>query len=520
MKSRTVSATSASRPRRIGRRDRRRLPRDPLDGQRLASRRAAAPSACRCAARARARRSPARRGPSDRVTGDDAGGGHVDAQQRTPQLDVRGSAPARATIVRWSTVGSSSKRTRSAPRGDRPPARGAQPGSVRACTRMRRTCSGSSGIRLASSPSQRDAHEQIGDRPGVRDAGLIAQIVGQAADLAQDDRLVELAAHADEEHRRRAPLPRADAQRRQQQRAAPRRPPARTASSAGAAAAGASAGAGPRRGHEPERDQPRPPAPRARPRPRTPATGTSTNGAAAPAAAASASASAPPAGRAAAAARARRSATSASERPTPPTNPIGSHRQRARGSGHSGRASSRARRRRRQAQAGGRQRRRRPPGATRGQSSVSTKKRTRRPFSVRNQPSASARRTTRWRAASPSLSLDSPAAVWERPAPRQHRARAGVAARVDGDVEQAGRPEHARTPGTSAHALLGQRERLPVGGGERVVDLDGHLVQRAAARTGWPPRARARRPRRRRAPTRTDRAPRARRAPARARRTR
>ena len=86
-------------------------------------------------------------------------------------------------------------------------------------------------------------------------------------------------------------------------------------------------------------------------------------------------------------------------------------------------------------------------GATLRPASVSMKKRTRRPFSVRNQPSASARLTTRWRAASPSLSSGSAApGRLPRPAPAQHRARAGVAAGVGGDVQQPGRPEHRRAP--------------------------------------------------------------------------
>ena len=60
-------------------------------------------------------------------------------------------------------------------------------------------------------PREGDPQEQVGDRPGVGDAGLRAQVVGHPAELTQDDRLVEISAHADEEHGRRAPLPRLDA---------------------------------------------------------------------------------------------------------------------------------------------------------------------------------------------------------------------------------------------------------------------------------------------------------------------
>ena len=144
-------------------------------------------------------------------------------------------------------------------------------------------------------------------------------------------------------------------------------------------------------------------------------------------------------------ARARRSATSVQQRPQrrepdgqqPPAPPrIRPERPRIEA----------RRRRRRQAQARGGERVRHA-GRDARPASVSMKKRTRRPFSVRNQPSASARLTTRWRAASPSLSRGSTTPGGCRAPPRrQHRARAGVAAGVGGDVQQPRRPEHRRAP--------------------------------------------------------------------------
>ena len=67
-----------------------------------------------------------------------------------------------------------------------------------------------------------------------------------------------------------------------------------------------------------------------------------------------------------------------------------------------------------------------------------------------------------------------------RPA-RQHLPRAGLAARVHGDVEQSGRTEHRPHARQRGETLLGERQRLAVAGREHVVDLDGDLVQREQA---------------------------------------
>ncbi len=59
---------------------------------------------------------------------------------------------------------------------------------------------------------ERHTREQVGNGPGVGHARHGAQAIGEATNLAQHDRLVEVGAHADKKHRRRAPLPGGDLQ--------------------------------------------------------------------------------------------------------------------------------------------------------------------------------------------------------------------------------------------------------------------------------------------------------------------
>ena len=71
---------------------------------------------------------------------------------------------------------------------------------------------------------------------------------------------------------------------------------------------------------------------------------------------------------------------------------------------------------------------------------------------------------------------------------RQHWPRARLAARVDGDVEQARGPEHRPHAGDRRQPLLGQPQRLPVGGVVEIVDLDLDLgeADQAEARPALP----------------------------------
>ena len=213
---------------------------------------------------------------------------------------------------------------------------------------------------------------------------------------------------------------------------------------------------------------------------RTPVTGTSANGAAAPTAAANAGTSRPQPLRPTATARARRSATSVHSAHSA-ENPMFISRPRRRGSGQA------AAHRCSTDDVGASPR---PEAA----SAFATSGATLRPaVGVDEETDAAAvfRQEPAERVGAPDDALarrlplalqrfDDPGLV-PAPAPAQHRTRAGVAAGVGGDVQQPRRPEHRPHPGHLGDARLRQRERLPVGGGERVVDFDRHLVQRQQA---------------------------------------
>ena len=317
--------------------------------------------------------------------------------------------------------------------------------------------------------------------------------------LAQDHGLVEVRAHADEEHRRRAPVPRP----RRATDGSSSAPPPATASAATAAPASAAAApaclrraavsrpatAGTRAAPPPgpRRRRPRARRPRARTRtaPPRPAAATAREPAAPPV-------PAPPR------AGARWSATSVKNVRSRSEPDRADSRQRSARVRPGGRAS-------RLDEAAGASAR---PEAARGVDTPpppATSRRCRR----RSGPAGHSRRNSRARrrggrragGRSPSPSADRRAASRRRRAAQHRRARLP---RASGrDVQQAGRPEHAANARHLRDALLHQRERLPALRGESVVDLDGHFVQREQPEAARRSAARGPRRRYRPAPRRT-----------------
>ena len=184
-------------PRGIGRRDRGRLPRDPLDGQRL--RRVQRPSR----AHADAQHTLAR------VHGQDAAPerprlrrhcrrGHVDVQQRAPQLELQVAfqpGDDRQVIHGRVFVEAHADQRLPVIAPQLQPHSGIGARLHEDAAHLLRVVGDAAGL----FPLAGHAHEQVRDRPGVRDAGLVAKKIGHAANLAQDDGAVEVGAHVDEE---------------------------------------------------------------------------------------------------------------------------------------------------------------------------------------------------------------------------------------------------------------------------------------------------------------------------------
>ena len=455
---------------RVRRRYRRRLPGDAFDGQRLA--RVERPPRARADAQhafarivrehAAAQRSRQRR---------DAGGRHVDPHQRTPQLDGEMLLQARddRQVVDRRIVVEADRDQRLAVIA------GQLEAHSRVGPRLHENAPHLFGI--VGDPAglvafQRDAREQIGDGPGVRDAGLIAQPVREAADLAQDHRLVQFATHADEEHRRRAPLPRAHAQRRQQHRAAHRRNDREQPHEA------------PRTGRRRARVAPRPERERDQPgrQRREPARdphagdGHERERRGGAGRGRERRSQAPPAVQRREGARTpqRHQREERPRRREPDGQPPPAHAR----VGQDRPRLQPARRRRRQAQPRGRQggdharRHARPAVGVDVEANAAA--------ILGQEPSERVRAPHDPLASGLALALARfpRGGLGSAPAPRQHRARAGVAARVGGDVEEARWSVDRADARHLGDALLRQRERLPVGGGERVVHFDRHLVER------------------------------------------
>ncbi len=280
-------------------------------------------------------------------------------------------------------------------------------------------------------PFEGDPQEEIGDRPGVGDARLRTQIVGEAPDLAQHDRLVEIAAQLTKNigaalHCRVPTRSRGES----------------TATSSASAAEIQSTGRRKRgrAGRSPDRARSEPvraiaaaPSAASTPASRTPETGTSTNGAAAATAAASArEIRRRPSGKCA-----RRAAT-ITKNAQIAAKPSGRKRARCRrGSGQSGPRLEAARR----------------TAATPRPDSVSAlDKRRLHPVAVGcvdEKPHAAAvlGEEPAERVGAPDDPLPGRLPLAFTLSARQHWPRARFAAAVDGDVEQPRRPEdgtHAR----------------------------------------------------------------------------